>query len=114
MCCLLLDRTVVLYPQFRDYEPELHIVIVTNVVPLIYDLFDKFYFLIRRVRPPEKMQRNRELTAARRKEENVMISQLTSVIPLSDEQLRKADRTTLIRLAVHFIKVKELVSSKWH
>ena len=88
--------------------------LVTNVVPLIYDLFDKFYFLIRRVRPPEKMQRNRELTAARRKEENVMISQLTSVIPLSDEQLRKADRTTLIRLAVHFIKVKELVSSKWH
>lgn len=65
----------------------------------------------RRVRPPEKMARNRDLTAARRQEENMMISEFTKVLPLHKEQLKKADRTTLIRLALHFIKMKELLGS---
>lgn len=67
--------------------------------------------LCRRVRPPEKMARNRDLTAARRQEENMMISEFTEVLPLHKDQLKKADRTTLIRLALHFIKMKELLGS---
>ena len=57
------------------------------------------------------MARNRDLTAARRQEENTMISEFTEVLPLHKEQLKKADRTTLIRLALHFIKMKELLGA---
>ena len=41
----------------------------------------------------------------------MMISEFTEVLPLHKEQLKKADRTTLIRLALHFIKMKELLGS---
>lgn len=57
------------------------------------------------------MARNRDLTAARRQEENTMISEFTEVLPLHKEQLKRADRTTLIRLALHFIKMKELLGT---
>lgn len=40
-----------------------------------------------------------------------MISEFTEVLPLHKDQLKKADRTTLIRLALHFIKMKELLGS---
>ena len=65
-------------------------------------------FLLRRKRSPDKMQRNRDLTAARRQEENSMIAEFTDVLPLSKEELKKADRTALIRLALHFIKMKTI------
>jgi hypothetical protein len=61
-----------------------------------------------RKRSPDKMQRNRDLTAARRQEENSMIAEFTDVLPLSKEELKKADRTALIRLALHFIKMKTI------
>ena len=37
-----------------------------------------------------------------------MISEFTNVLPLSKEELKKADRTALIRLALHFIKMKAI------
>ena len=56
-----------------------------------------------------RAEKSRIAAKTRRDKENLAMQDLTSVLPVSDEVLNKMDKTSIIRLAINYIKIKHYV-----